>query len=84
MGCAFGNTSLESVQIPSSVTHIEADAFANCDDLINVSFEASDGWYVIFDNAKVEIDVTNTEKNAMNLRDPRFSEYLYSVWYRED
>ena len=84
MGCAFANTQLESVHIPGSVTQIQPDAFANCDNLLNISFGTSAGWYALFNSGKVEIDVNNTEQNAMNLRDPNGSEYGYSVWYRED
>lgn len=84
MGCAFGHTSIESVHIPSSVTQIESDAFANCDNLLNISFETLAGWHVLLNGVRIEIDVTNAEQNAMNMRNPNGSEYGYSVWYRED
>ena len=70
---------LSSITIPSSVTSIEYGAFGGCNNLISVTFENTQDWYITdsFNTEHVDIDVTNLETNATNLK----STY-YDKWWK--
>ena len=42
---AFCGTGLTSISIPQSVTQLHKNAFAECENLTSVTFEATDGWF---------------------------------------
>ena len=69
MNAFNGSKNLKSVIISSSVTAINPPAFLGCNNLENVTFENTTGWYLTnyYNTQHVDIDVTNSSTNAANL-----------------
>ena len=63
---AFRGTGLTSISIPQSVTQLNKNAFADCENLTSVTFEATDGWFYT-DNMSA---TSGTEINASDLLNP--------------
>ncbi len=68
----FYRTKLKNITIPNSVKMIGKSVFYENSIISNVTFENTSGWYLSSDGAKVgkSIDVTDSEQNARNLREP--------------
>ena len=70
------------ITILDGVTTIGAEAFYDCEKLANVTFEDTSTWYYTENSdytGGIEIDVTETDTNAYNLRNSYSSYY----WYKQ-
>ena len=72
------------VTIPWSVTSIDKDAFTNCPNLLAVTFDDEDNWYVTQDETNwrkkmmgSHIDVSDSSTNAFALAGNRY--YFYKL-----
>ncbi|MBQ3686848.1 MAG: leucine-rich repeat protein [Treponema sp.] len=72
------------VTIPWSVTSIDKDAFTNCPNLLAVTFDDEDNWYVTQDETNwrkkmmgAHIDVSDSSTNAFALSGNRY--YFYKL-----
>ncbi|MCH5151848.1 MAG: leucine-rich repeat protein [Clostridiales bacterium] len=63
---AFRGTGLTSISIPQSVTQLHRNAFADCENLASVTFEATDGWFYTTEFS----GTSGTEIDASDLADP--------------
>ncbi|MCR5623258.1 MAG: leucine-rich repeat domain-containing protein [Treponema sp.] len=72
------------VTIPWSVTSIDKDAFKNCPNLLGVTFDDEDNWYITQDETNwqkkmmgTHIDVSDSSTNAFALSGNRY--YFYKL-----
>ena len=72
------------VTIPWSVTSIDKDAFKNCPNLLCVTFDDEDNWYITQDETNwqnrmmgTHIDVSDSSTNAFALAGNRY--YFYKL-----
>ncbi|MBP5158485.1 MAG: leucine-rich repeat protein [Treponema sp.] len=72
------------VTIPWSVTSIDKDAFKNCPNLLGVTFDDEDNWYITQDETNwqkkmmgTHIDVSDSSTNAFALAGNRY--YFYKL-----
>ncbi|MBQ6568170.1 MAG: leucine-rich repeat protein [Treponema sp.] len=72
------------VTIPWSVTSIDKDAFKNCPNLLAVTFDDVDNWYITQDETNwqkkmmgTHIDVSDSSTNAFALTGNRY--YFYKL-----
>lgn len=72
------------VTIPWSVTSIDKDAFTNCPNLLAITFDDEDNWYVTQDETNwrkkmmgAHIDVSDSSTNAFALSGNRY--YFYKL-----
>ena len=87
-GLAYGSyrnrKDIVLVTIPWSVTSIDKDAFKNCPNLLAVTFDDEDNWYITQDETNwqkkmmgTHIDVSDSSTNAFALAGNRY--YFYKL-----
>ena len=54
------------VTIPWSVTSIDKDAFKNCPNLLAVTFDDEDNWYITQDETNWQVNVVHQHKRYGN------------------
>ena len=75
-------TGLTRVTIPDSVTTIGGWAFSWCSSLTSVTFKDTNNWYYTSNRDYIDgnkISVTDSERNATNLKDT----YKDKYWYKK-